>query len=153
MENRDQILDSFTPCKIREGLRAKCLNRFFVPALEPKLRYTFDVGCLWSGRLEVGTAAFYKAFFVYVGRPNNFQHRRLLWPDGHAAQPQPPPPAQQCTNHAKFSDNDITTNFRNLHTISGTQVTCTAARRPQGPHYLTIMKPPLNLPLKMAEWQ
>jgi len=24
---------------------------------------------------------------------------------------------------------------------------------PQGPHYLTIMKPPLNLPLKMAEWQ
>jgi len=23
----------------------------------------------------------------------------------------------------------------------------------QGPHYLTIMKPPLNLPLKMAEWQ
>ena len=22
---------------------------------------------------------------------------------------------------------------------------------PQGPHYLTIMKPPLNLPLKMAE--
>ena len=24
---------------------------------------------------------------------------------------------------------------------------------PQGPHYLTIMKPPLNLPLKVAEWQ
>ena len=24
---------------------------------------------------------------------------------------------------------------------------------PQGPHYLTIMKPPLNLLLKMAEWQ
>ena len=24
---------------------------------------------------------------------------------------------------------------------------------PQGPHYLTIMKPPLNLPLKMAEWE
>ena len=23
----------------------------------------------------------------------------------------------------------------------------------RGPHYLTIMKPPLNLPLKMAEWQ
>ena len=23
----------------------------------------------------------------------------------------------------------------------------------QGPHYLRIMKPPLNLPLKMAEWQ
>jgi len=23
----------------------------------------------------------------------------------------------------------------------------------KGPHYLTIMKPPLNLPLKMAEWQ
>ena len=24
---------------------------------------------------------------------------------------------------------------------------------PQGPHYLTVMKPPLNLPLRMAEWQ
>ena len=28
-----------------------------------------------------------------------------------------------------------------------------SVRAPQGPHNLTIMKPPLNLPLKMAEWQ
>ena len=32
-------------------------------------------------------------------------------------------------------------------------ITSTTEVMSQGPHYLTIMKPPLNLPLKMAEWQ